>query len=87
MPTFDWQLIVALLAVAAAASFLVRRALSLLQSGDKAGGACGSCGSCSTKTSAGSPTPFIPLESLSLRLDNESRLSEQQRDGETNSTV
>jgi hypothetical protein len=69
MPTFDWQLIVALLAVAAAASFLARRAVSLLQSGGKAGGVCGSCGSCSTalKSSTDSSTSFIPLESLALK--------------------
>jgi hypothetical protein len=71
MPNFDWQLIVALVAVAAAAMFLIRRALRLLQSGGKAGGACGTCGACPTavKPSTDSSASFIPLESLTLKSD------------------
>ena len=66
MPKFDWQLIVALLAVAGAGSFLIRRGLKLFRAGRKAGGACGSCGSCTAGPSAarGRPTAFVPLERL-----------------------
>jgi hypothetical protein len=73
MPNFDWQLVVALLAVAAAAAFLIRRALNLLQSGGKAGGACGTCGACPTalKSSTDASGSFIPLETLSRRSDDE----------------
>jgi hypothetical protein len=72
MPNFDWQLIVALLAVAAAAAFLVRRALRLLQSGRQPGHACGSCGVCPTDSpsSAAAPSSFVPLETLSRRSDD-----------------
>jgi hypothetical protein len=79
MPNFDWQLIVALLAVAAAAAFLVRRALSLLQSGGKAGGACGTCGACpsGTKSSTHASESFIPLESLSLKSDDGADMADQ----------
>lgn len=69
MPNFEWQLIIALLAVAAAAAFLIRRALRLFQSENKSGGACNSCGACPTAphSSAHSSASFIPLESLSLK--------------------
>ncbi|MGE5194086.1 MAG: hypothetical protein ACM3U2_16445 [Deltaproteobacteria bacterium] len=67
MPTFDWQLSVALFAVAAAASFLIRRGLTMLRAGKKSAAACGSCGSCAATTNA--PTArqsasFVPLETL-----------------------
>ena len=66
MPGFDWQLIVALAAVAGAAAFLVRRGVMLLRSGKKSKPACGSCGSCAatSNTAATSPAGFVPLETL-----------------------
>jgi hypothetical protein len=66
VPAFDWQLIVALAAVAGAAGFLIRRGLTLLRSGKKSKPACGSCGSCATAPSAPptASTGFVPLESL-----------------------
>ena len=72
MPTLDWQLIVALLAVAAAAGFLIRRAVNLVRSGRKAEGACGTCGACPTSldSSTGSSASFIPIESLALKSDD-----------------
>jgi hypothetical protein len=72
MPNFDWQLIVALLAVAAAGLFLIRRALRLLQSSRESGRACGSCGACPTgsPSSAAAPSSFVPLETLSRRSDD-----------------
>ncbi len=73
MPNLDWQLIVALLAVAAAAAFLIRRALRLLRSSRESGRACGSCGGCPTDSpsSAAAPSSFVPLESLTRRSDDE----------------
>ena len=66
MPNVDWQLIAALVAVLAAAGFLVRRGVMMLRSGTKSNPACGSCGSCATGSDAtGKPsTAFVPLESL-----------------------
>jgi hypothetical protein len=66
MPTFDWQLIVALLAMASAACVLIRRAMKLFRAGKKAGSACGSCGSCAAGpiVADGTPMEFIPLEKL-----------------------
>ena len=66
MPIFDWQLIVALLAVVAAAWFLIRRGLKLLRTGKKSDPSCGSCGSCAAAPNAPA-TPsdaFVPLEAL-----------------------
>ena len=74
MANIDWQLIVALLAVAGAAWFLVRRGMALLQRGKKAGrGDCGSCGSCAAGPSAasGAPAQFVPLDSLMLKNDRQ----------------
>jgi hypothetical protein len=66
VPPFDWQLIVALAAVAGAGWFLVRRGLTLLRSGKNSKPACGSCGSCATApgTPPTASTGFVPLESL-----------------------
>jgi hypothetical protein len=67
MPKFDWQLIVAMLAVAGAVLLLVRRGLRLLRSGTKSESACGSCGSCSAATNrpdAAPATAFVPLQTL-----------------------
>jgi hypothetical protein len=66
LPSFDWQLIVALLAVAGAGWFLARRALNSIWPAKKDGSACGSCGSCAGGQNAtrGSNAAFVPLESL-----------------------
>ena len=67
MPTtFDWQLVVAILAIAGAAGFLIRRGLRLVRAGKGAGGACGTCGSCPTESdgAVSRSTAFVPLESL-----------------------
>jgi len=67
MPKFDWQLIAALLIVAAAVLFLIRHGLRLRQSGKKSEPACGSCGSCSAATNrpdAAPATAFVPLQTL-----------------------
>ncbi len=66
MPKFDWQLIVALFAVGAAAWFLIRHSLRLLRGGKNSEPACGTCGSCAAAPNAPA-TPsaaFVPLESL-----------------------
>jgi hypothetical protein len=72
MPTLDWQLIVSLLAVAAAAAFLIRRAIRLFQAVGKSGRVCGSCGACPTdpKSPAAAPQAFVPLEALSRPSDD-----------------
>ena len=67
MPQFDWQLIAALLAVAAAAWFLIHRGWKLVRAGKKSEPACGSCGSCSAATNAPGPTQsgtFVPLDAF-----------------------
>ncbi len=66
MSHVDWQLIAALLAVAAAAGFLIRRGLKLLRAGRKSEAACGTCGSCPAAQNAHVPSPaaFVPLGSL-----------------------
>ncbi len=66
MPEFEWQQFVALVAVAGAAWFLVRRGWKLLRPDKSTGSACGSCGSCATgKNETGGPvTAFVSLESL-----------------------
>jgi hypothetical protein len=66
MPNFDWQLIAALLAVAAAGWFLIRRGLRLLRTGKKSGPACGTCGSCASAQNAREPSSsaFVPIGSL-----------------------
>jgi hypothetical protein len=63
MPT-EWQSIVALLAVAGAAWFLVRRGLAIVRSGTKPGSACGSCGSCVSGKSAATETKLVSLENF-----------------------
>jgi hypothetical protein len=69
MPNLDWQLVVALLAIAGAAAFLIHRGLRLLRTGRRASGACGTCGSCPAepKDNVGRPTAFVPLESLAVQ--------------------
>ena len=65
MPTFDWQLILALAAVIGAAAFLVVRGLRLVRGGKKP--ACSSCGSCPTAPAdqaASHSAGFVPLDSL-----------------------
>ena len=69
MPKFDWQLIVVMLAMAGAVSYLVRRGIKTFRSsGQNASGAgsCGSCGSCDSaaKIAGNSTTSFVPLEDL-----------------------
>ena len=66
MPKFDWQLILALFAVAAAGWFLVRRCLKAWRAAAKSDRTCGSCGSCATaenRSATASPT-FVPLDAL-----------------------
>jgi hypothetical protein len=64
VPTFDWQLIVALAAVIGAATFLIVRGLRLVRGARKP--ACGSCGSCAAAPAdqAAQAAGFVPLESL-----------------------
>lgn len=81
MPTFDWQLIVALLALTGAVWFLVRRGLKLFRTGPKGGGACGSCGSCAASPpAAGSPPAFVPLESLAVQNEKSPRMNANERE-------
>jgi len=68
MPHPDWQLIVALLAIAGAAWFLIRRGTKRLRNAGKASdGACGACDSCHGARNSGGDfaTGFVLLESLS----------------------
>ena len=72
MPKFDWQLIVVILALAGAASYVVRRGMNTFLSRRQSAagaGSCGSCGSCSssTKPTGNSTTGFVPLENLTLK--------------------
>ena len=76
MPEFDWQLIVVILALAGAASYVVRRGMKTFRSRRQSAagaGSCGSCGSCSSsaKPSGNSTTGFVPLEDLT---SNDGRL-------------
>jgi hypothetical protein len=69
MPIFDWQFVIVILTLAAAASYLVRRGIKTFRAGrhDASGaGACGSCGSCdAAKNVPGDLTGgFVPLEEL-----------------------
>jgi hypothetical protein len=69
MPNFDWQLIVVMLTLAAAAGYVVRRCLKTFRSSRQTttgGGSCGSCGSCSAgeRPAGNSTTGFVPLEDL-----------------------
>jgi len=81
MPTFDWQLIVALLAVAAAAAFLIRRTLRLFQAENKSGRACNSCAACpaAPNSSAHSSASFIPLESRSPKSNDGTSAADKQK--------
>jgi hypothetical protein len=81
MPRFDWQLIVALLAVAGAAWFLFRRMFKTLQTGKKTDSTCGSCGSCATRSNPAT-TPhstFVPLETLTRDKAREPQMDANQR--------
>jgi hypothetical protein len=77
MPRSDWQLIGALLAVAGAAWFLIRRMFNALQAGKKMDSTCGSCASCPTGASpAGAPQPtFVRLETLTQDKEIQPRMN------------
>jgi len=66
----DWQQAAALLIVAAAFLWLLRRALA------SRGGAglCGGCGGCRTEPSARPASPLIELDETPPRASNRSRL-------------
>jgi hypothetical protein len=76
MPSFDWQSVVALLAVAGAAWFLARRALAVLRAGTKPGSACGSCDSCAASNSAPSraPSALVSIEEFVTHEDQKEEL-------------
>jgi|GEM_PF-6599699 len=72
MPPVDWQLIVVMLIVAAAATYLVRRGLTTFRSSSQRAsgpGSCGTCGSCNSveQASGNSRAGFVPIENLTSR--------------------
>jgi hypothetical protein len=64
MPTFNWQLIIALVCVAAAVFSLVRRAFRLFFSTPSAGqtSGCGSCGGCKADSTTSGNPPLVTLD-------------------------
>ena len=69
MPIFDWQFIVVIVALAAAAWYVVCRGLGTFRSRRQKAGkaeACGSCGACGSgeTPSGGLTSGFVPLEDL-----------------------
>jgi hypothetical protein len=70
----DWQLIVVVTALAAAAAHLVTRGIRRTwRSGARSGaGSCSACGSCSPGTGkpGGAPNGFVPLDTLRTSANN-----------------
>jgi hypothetical protein len=65
VPKFDWQLLVALLAVAGSAGYLARAGWKMLRSRKKSGAPCESCHSCAGPSKAsGPPSTLVPLETF-----------------------
>ncbi|HEY3968192.1 MAG TPA: hypothetical protein VGM05_26755 [Planctomycetaceae bacterium] len=67
MSGINWQLIVVVLALGAAAAHLAHRGIRVWRSGQKSRtGACGSCRSCSSesRSATANATGFVPLETL-----------------------
>ena len=62
MPAWDWQLVAALVCVAVAAGFLIRRGIRLVKNRSRGCGS-GACGGCPSDAS-GSEKPLVSLESF-----------------------